>query len=279
MEVLAAVANHVGFALAIGGAVVRTAFCDVAPAACRRGVAWTMLTGALLVGAGGMAEVWAVVDWITFGRVDANAFVGYLRETRHGMTVALRFVGAVFAALVATRFPCPPRRTSAPLTVAGVAWLATAAVVGHTGSMGVPYAVVSLAHLAAMATWIGSLATLAGTMNWSDAGAIQAAFRRLGRIGVVAVAVLGATGFAMARLHLQGPDSWASSYGAALSVKLVLVAGAVALAAVNRRWLLPSVRSRGGRRLAVGVWTEGVLLSSVLVATAVVGSQPPVHGS
>jgi putative copper export protein len=278
MEILAKAATYLGFVLAVGAGVVGVTFPDAVPAARRRRIAVGTMAGAALVVAGGLGEAWWLLERITRGRTDGNLFFGYLTDTRHGVAVLVRVaIAAVVTALAARRtaLPLPGVMVAVPVALA---WLASAAAVGHSGAMGTLPAVASLAHLVAVSLWAGALLQLSLAAAWGGSALPIEALRRLGRIGLAALVTLAVSGFLMTRLHLQGEGAWASSYGAALTLKLVLVAATVALAGLARFVLLRAVERQGGRRLALAVRIESALLALVLVATAVVATRPPVHG-
>jgi putative copper export protein len=78
-------------------------------------------------------------------------------------------------------------------------------------------------------------------------------------------------------------DLLGTSYGRALTIKLVLFAGMVALAVVNRFVLLPTYERESelvSRRLSRNIVLELVLGTLVILAASVLGTLPPPgHGA
>ncbi len=163
-------------------------------------------------------------------------------------------------------------------------WLAGLAVVGIAATFpgtGHAAAAESLlqpvadgVHALAAALWVGGLLALTVLALAPGSRPGPEAFARFSRLALASVLVLVATGSLAALLELGAwDDLWDSRYGQVLSVKLVLVAGVVAVAVLSRR----SVGSGGSpwrpvRYEAVG--TVAVLaLTSALAMTS-----PPTRG-
>lgn len=90
--------------------------------------------------------------------------------------------------------------------------------------------------------------------------------------------MLFASGFYSSLLHAQDPPTFiASSYGRALLVKLALVFVIVALAGVNRIWLLPRFTLKRGNGLRTALRAELVVLVTVFVATGILSTRPLPH--
>jgi copper transport protein len=112
-------------------------------------------------------------------------------------------------------------------------------------------------HGVGVAFWIGALAPLAVLMSKPSAGALPV-LRRFSRVAVPVVAVLAATGVALAVVQLESFAALVGTrYGIILSTKLVLVAALLALAALNRFRLTPAL-ARG--RKAAGTLRRSILL-------------------
>lgn len=293
MDIVAKAATYFGFALALGASVFSRFVFPDPPAAARRALAWGPAVGALLVVVGAVMDVAAVLVRVARVPVDADLVRSYVSVTLHGRASLLRVGLAVVAGMwggIRIRTAAANGRTSrahrscvfverGAFVAFGLAWLATAAWVGHSGAMGLGGAIASLAHLTAVVAWAGALAWLAWLPVWPDGARLGAAVDYVGRVGVVSVIVLAASGTAMARLHLHPLAAIvSSSYGWALLAKLALVAAVVATAAVNRWRRVPAFArgERGGLWRAVRL--ESALLAAVIVATSVLATRPPMHG-
>jgi len=95
---------------------------------------------------------------------------------------------------------------------------------------------------------------------------------RFFQYAMVAVALLVVVGTLLLALALGQLDLlWTSAYGQLFTVKLILVAALLTLAAINKRWLTP-VLLNGGQAAVVALWrsitAEIVTAVRVLLATA-----------
>jgi copper transport protein len=146
-------------------------------------------------------------------------------------------------------------------------------------------------HLLAVGAWAGGLVwLLAGLLGRdhpaqpagdppSDApvGRVQAVIR-FSRLALPVVALIALTG-AVRALDLAG--GWrglaGTGFGRVLDLKLLLLAGALALAARNRYRLIPALGDRAGALGALrrSVTGEVVLVACVLLAAAILTQLPP----
>jgi copper transport protein len=171
------------------------------------------------------------------------------------------------------------------------------ALSGH-GSTQPPVALlfpVNVVHVAAMAAWLGGLATLLlvaprGTRELApaDRGRLLAgALARFSRIALVAAAAILLTGLTQAYAYVRHlNDLLTTSYGLAVTIKLVLFLVAIGFAAYNRRRSVPGLKrlavrgespGRVGLMLRRAVRAEVALLVVVLgVTAALAGYAPPV---
>ena len=245
----------------------------------RSALAWGIAVGATLVTVGAALDIVAVLDRITDGRFDVDVLLQDVGSTQHGQASALRAALALVAIAWSLRVLARPSIDRIAFAGFALLWLATAAWVGHSGAMGLGGAVASLLHFIAVVAWVGVLVWLAWLPVWPDGPHLARAVTWVGRVGLVAVAVLAVTGVAMARLHLHSAAALATSdYGTALIAKLVLVLAVVATAAVDRFKRAPAfTRGERGPLLRM-VRVESILLAAVVLATAVLATRPPVHG-
>ena len=239
----------------------------------------------------GLLVVLSALDLIVtirnaIGRADPDLLGQYLTGTRHGRATLLRYGLLAALGLLTLQAHRPAtgvlRRVSHLLFVAfSVALLATFSVTSHAASMGgrTPL-LVDLAHFAAACAWAGPLLYLAlyPGWQWTGKGALHQALANLSKVGLLSVGLLFASGLYSSLLHLQDPPAFvASPYGRVLGVKLVLVFVIVALAGINRVWLLPrfSTTNTGGLRAALRA--EVALLVTVFVATGLLSTSPLPH--
>lgn len=117
-------------------------------------------------------------------------------------------------------------------------------------------------HGIGIAFWIGALAPLAVLMSKPSAAALPVV-RRFSRMAVPVVALLAVTGVALAIIQLESVSALVETkYGIILSIKLVLVAALLALAALNRFRLTPAFAED---RKAAGALRRSILLECALV--------------
>jgi len=174
----------------------------------------------------------------------------------------------------------------------GLVGLAGFAVEGHTRSQP-PVALMfafDVVHLAAGAVWLGGIAAMVIAFRSDpDAVSLGTAVQRFSAMAVGAVAVVVAAGTGMAIIVLPTfGDLFSTGYGLALLVKVAIVAGVIALAAVNNRRLVPAMKVAPAvgaagrpvaRRLATVVAVELVGLLAVVGVTSVLVNRSPVSAS
>jgi copper transport protein len=118
----------------------------------------------------------------------------------------------------------------------------------------------------------GAVATLPGADDRVDA------VQRFSRMATVALGVVLLTGLARGLVEVR---SWhglgSTSFGRTLLIKLALVAGLVALGAVNRFRIVPALRAGRAKVATIGstVRAELALAIPIVVAAAVLGELPP----
>jgi len=255
-----------------------------------------MLLVALASGVLALAQQAALAE----GRPDvgAAAMARYALETqggvawlaRHGLLVLL----AAFAALSGRPRPgadwVAARGESALLAAVALGLLAAS---GHAAAVEPDTAravAVDAVHLLAAGAWIGGLAPLAALLaaaareTGADARpyAVLAA-RRFSRLGLVALATLALTGAANTAVHVGSVAGLlGTTYGRLLCLKLALLVPIAALAAVNRRRLLPALAGEAAtvgrpamRRLAAFVVLEAAIALLLLLVVAAMAVTPP----
>lgn len=183
------------------------------------------------------------------------------------------------------------RRDALPIGGAVLALMAPL-LAGHSASVS-PRPLMLLAdgaHLLAGAFWSGGLIGLIAVIlalrrgrTDPDARTAGIVLRRFSTLALVSVLVLTAAGTTMAVLILDTPRELISTgWGRALLAKLAIVGVAVALAAGNRRRLLPALDRHGEdgatwARLLRTVRSEAALLLGAIVVTGVLVNLDPVE--
>ncbi|WP_018320181.1 CopD family protein [Bradyrhizobium sp. WSM2793] len=132
-------------------------------------------------------------------------------------------------------------------------------------------------HGLGVTIWIGALAPLVALVS-KPTIATLAIVNRFSRIAALAVGVLALTGLALAIVQLEKPGALVETrYGLILSVKLVLVTGLLALAALNRFRLTPALarNETGTPALKRSIVLEGTIALAVLAVVAGWRFAPP----
>ena len=133
-------------------------------------------------------------------------------------------------------------------------------------------------HAAALAIWIGALLPLGLALGEGRPSA-SAALHRFSRVIPYALVPLVLAGLTLAIIQVETPSAlWETAYGRVLVTKLVLVAGLLVLAAINR-WRLtkPAAAHEGWaeRNLARSIGAEIVLAIAILAVVATWRFAPP----
>lgn len=164
----------------------------------------------------------------------------------------------------------------------------TLAWVGHAaaleGSAGATLLTAQIAHLIATAAWFGALPPLAFVLARArripaTLGFAAAATRRFSPLGIVSVTTLILSGLVNSWFLVGSiPALFGTAYGHLLLIKLGLVLGMLALAAVNRFRLTPDLALRPAgavRGLVQTVGLEIALGLGVLLVVGALGATPP----
>lgn len=147
------------------------------------------------------------------------------------------------------------------------------ASVSHAGEHGLASMAVGIEwlHLVLIGVWLGGV----GVAGWVVLPV--ACFPALSRAATLALAGILASGAFNVWQRIASPDQLLGHpYGLALTVKLALFAGAVALGAYNRFVGFPkAARGQPGRALLVLRIESLVLLGALAAAAVLVSTQPP----
>ena len=192
-----------------------------------------------------------------FDVLDTQTVATVLWRTRFGHVLLIRLALAMVLALwlsLAIRPSCRPARRAIISTAGAIAAAnaAAAAWSGHAAaSAGVLHLAADAAHLIAAGIWLGGLVALVGFLGWARRGdggdrldQAAAATRRFSQLGLMVVGTLLATGLVNSWFLVGTIPALAGTvYGELLLGKLGLFSLMVALAAFNRFWLTPRLRS------------------------------------
>ena len=120
---------------------------------------------------------------------------------------------------------------------------------GHISILGVIAKLAIAVHFFAFAAWIGSLYPLLVVCAGEDLQTLRGIMQRFGRDAVAIVtALIIAGGLMLLELFGSVAELFATSYGIAFLVKLVLVVVILLIAALNKFRLTPSIQRQGNSR-------------------------------
>ena len=211
-----------------------------------------------------------------------------------GKAAIVRAAAALSAAVLLVLLP-PSRRSWIVAASLGLIATASLAWMGHgavtEGALGQLHLASDILHAIAAAVWIGALigffGLLAARRRSAEANEVlHRSLHRFSGLGSALVAVLVATGLINSWI-LVGPDHlealWTTPYGQLLSLKVVLFAGMVLLAAANRFRLTPALaraNASGSSEAALlalrrSIALEALLGFGVLLLVAAFGTFAP----
>ncbi len=220
------------------------------------------------------------------GFIDKDLLLEYLSSTRHGSAILLRIqliillLGIVILACQITniwwRF-----FTGAIYLPISLALLATFSWTSHATTMGgaIPM-IADLVHFSAAAFWGGSLFYFALLPLWQNkTPASVQALKNLSYLGLGSVAALFTTGIYAGALHINSSEILIGSlYGRVLILKIMFVLIIVAVAGVNRFYLMPRLIHKDDTLLIRDfIRIEAALLLGVLIATGILTTSPLPH--
>jgi putative copper resistance protein D len=223
------------------------------------GLAWFLLQTAYFASAQSWPDITAAIPIV-------------IQDTRFGALLLGR-IAALIAATVLFQFNL--RRAATLIAFGAViaeSWL------GHGGAMtgptGTVLLITSIFHLTAAACWLGSLpALLLALKTAPDAAALA---RQFSPLGLACVATLILTAAVQYVLLIASPAAFFSNaYGVTAFVKILLLAGLIALAARNRDRLtphLPATRPQLLRAIQIEI-AMGLL--ALLAAGLILQLEPP----
>lgn len=154
------------------------------------------------------------------------------------------------------------------------ALIMTASVVfnGHAAALSPAAGIVAMAHVTAIAWWVGSLWLLRRACSGADTDEIVRLVNRFSRLAVRVVAALIAAGIVLIVALVDFTSSvWLTDYVRLLVLKLFFVALVLALAAYNKFQLTPRL-PREIATLRRSITAELAVIACVLMTTAVLTS-------
>lgn len=171
---------------------------------------------------------------------------------------------------------------------AAAAFIALPALIGHAGATpglaGDSHLVSDMVHLVAVGAWLGGLPAFA-LLLWHACHSAETpwhnfvtqATRRFSVVGILSVSALLASGLINSWNLLSGPrDLVTTDYGRLIAFKIGLFAAMVAIAAVNRFYLLPRLPEPAALHgLQRNSLAEVCLGACVLLFVGIVGTLPP----
>jgi copper resistance protein D len=224
------------------------------------GALFTALRVPIIAGTlgGDLSSLW---DW---------SLLQFVVESSEGRAAAVRTVGLVLILSLMV----PSAVSSAVAAVGSILVAASFSVTGHALSLeqGVfPQMLVTI-HVMGVSFWLGAFYPLRYLTHRTDLLSVAQITRRFGNIALYVVGALLFTGLALLWTLLESPlVLFESHYGRVLAIKLLLVAGLLSLAAVNKFALTPALM--GGDvsallRLRNSITTELAVAGLILVVTA-----------
>ncbi|WP_129660444.1 copper resistance protein CopC [Rothia uropygialis] len=202
---------------------------------------------------------------------------------------------ALLAGSLALLLFCRRRRSKVSQRAAVIAAAVTVAspvLVGHSQTMEPVWlmSVADIGHLLAGSFWIGGVLGLVLTLRsmspyrrgaTGDVDAALAVVERFSRFALYSVVLLAASGTLMALLIFSEPnDIITTGYGRTLLIKLIIVAVTIAVAAWNRKRILPSIAAEPRsherwRHLRQTLSYEAALLVAVIAVTGFLSNSSP----
>ena len=259
----------------------------------RQAIAWLTALAALL-----SAVFWfTCVTFSMAGRFDGDAVWSVLSETSFGKVWMARVIlVTIIFLIVSFQLKWPAERVSWLFPVLCAGLLVTLAGVGHTqtdnGMVHVIHMGADGLHLLAAGAWIGGLVSLFSVVARAvqmlspdhDSEATLAAARFSG-MGYIAVATLIGSGLINSWFLVGSLGNLGTPYGQLLIIKLVLFAGMLGLAGLNRFLIVPRlVKANDGghatglvrlRRHILGEQALGIVI--ILIVSALGTMQPAIN--
>ncbi len=263
-----------GLAILLGGSVGGTFVLRRVPAGQR----------AVFAGAWVLAAVGLVVMILSRAST-VGVGVGELLSSVAGRPLVAQAIALAVVGATVGWFLVAPRWTSLPAV--GLATAAAMLAHAYAGHAGAPSSLrwfnvlTQWVHLLAVGVWVGGLVWLLLILRSTEGAERVRAATRFSLTAAVALGVVALSGIQRAISEVGGVGDWlhlfATSFGVALFVKLVLFAGLVALGALNRFRNVPGL-ARGTRPVGTLVRTvsaELVVVVGIFGVAGVLTELPP----
>lgn len=265
LQLAAALLLNAGFAWLTGSLLARRWLAGAAPAHLHRidiGAALACVAGVFLAQWAAAALMGDVVLGEALAMLPAM-----LTQTAYGRAGLAGIAAAIL--LLAT-----PQRAWPLRLVLLAAFALARASVSHAGEQGLATVAMGVEwlHLMLVGVWLGSVAVAA----WAVRPLPVPYLASLSKTATLALAGIVVSGLFNVWQRIGALDQMVGNpYGVALSVKLLLVAFALALGAYNRFVGFPAAAHGQGRRALMVLRIESVVLLAALAAAAVLVSQAP----
>jgi copper transport protein len=265
--VIIRLAGYAAFAL-FAGAAAFVLFC--APDSSREPTLQRLVRGGILGGAAATVAATLVQGPYTAGvsmrRVLDTRLVQQTLGTPFGTAMVWRLALYGVLGVLAWRLPRILNQLGSWLVPAGIAGVAaTIAAAGHAAALGPLDLAVDAVHALTAGLWVGGLVVLVALGRSIDPRALH----KFSTLALASVLTVIATGTINALYHLNAVEQlWQTQYGVTLLVKLTLVAGTLAAAAVSRRRLQQNRRPLRSVRLEVALTVAILAVTALLTLTA-----------
>lgn len=250
-----------------------------------------LFLGALL----SLAAQAATMNGIALDRLDVPSVSVVLTDTQWGHAIAAR-IALSFVTLLTVIIIKPSRRLWQVTCLLGAVLLASFAWTGHgsstEGAGGWVHLIADIAHMIAAGVWLGALAAflallcLPKVQDLEQQTALFNALRNFSGTGSALVAVLVVSGlinsyFLIGLSHIG--QIFQSTYGILLTIKVIIFAGMLILAGLNRFRLTPALEKSiadTDTTLAIAALRRSLILEtfaglSVLALVAAFGMMEP----
>jgi len=245
---------------------------------CARVAGAAAIAGLALSGWGLVETAKSMTGAATYAELDGQVFSTILTTTAVGAAWIVRVAALVAWLAIGFALPRHAARRGIGLAVCGAVALATVAWAGHgamdDGGRGALHLAIDAVHLLAAGMWVGALVGFVLLSSTERAGSprgvqvLTQSANGFARIGTGIVVTLATTGVINTVLVVGSTlDALFTPYGGLLLAKVVLFAGMLGLAAVNRYRLSPRLAAAvrtGDYARAVGALRRSLLAETGL---------------
>jgi len=271
---LARVGLYVGLFAGVGGAFFGAWIS-------RTNSARRLIAAALLIGLIGAVAAWGLqgLDLLGLAPADIVTFAPWQAAANTSLAISLLIaIGAMALAMMS--LGDVSGKTKSALSAAAILGVGMAlAASGHASTAQPQWLTRPMVflHGAGVAFWIGALAPLTAMAKQRNAS-LLVVLNRFSRAAMPVVAAIALTGLGLAVVQLVSIRNLIeTSYGLILSIKLVLVAGLLGLAALNRFRLTPrlALNPLDSQALVRSILLECVVAAGILAVVACWRLTPP----